>query len=300
MLPEEQAERLAMADRWHRIVSVGTTSGSALDMAEELCRNKSGEEEVLIDVQTGWLADGALVEIQNLRAGYSGYARDVLQNITLTFEKKTKVAVAGTTGCGKSSLLLVMLRVLEPRAGRVLLDGVDTQHVGVATLRRAIGLVPQDPVLFSGTLRHNLDPFNLFTDAAINQALDLVHLTHLVQSFPMGLYHVIADEGGNLSFGQRQLVCLARMVLRRPKLLLLDEATSAIDPSTQELVQTTLDEAFAEATVMAVAHRLETVLKYDYAVVLDQGVVAEEGSVAFLKEKKGGRLRTMLETKGEW
>jgi len=299
--PSEAPARrqLADAEGWHRIVAVGDAVGSAADMARELCRS-CDEDEVLMDVRTGWLSDGARVEIRDLRAGYADLPRDVLKGITLTFEKRMKVAVAGTTGCGKSSLLLVLLRVLEPRSGKVLLDGVDTQDIGVATLRSAIGLVPQDPVLFSGTLRHNLDPFDHFTDTAIEQALGLVHLTELVQSWPLGLAHTIADEGGNLSFGQRQLVCLARMVLRRPALLLLDEATSAIDPSTQELVQNTLDEAFVGSTVLAVAHRLETVLKFDYAVVLNQGEVAEEGTVSELKIKKGGWLRGMLDAKGTW
>merc|ERR1719277_1445107 len=124
----------------------------------ELCAGTA--ESLVVEVQSGWLADGARVEIENLTVGYADVPRDVLKGISLRFEPRTKVGIVGTTGCGKSSLLLVLLRILEPRAGRVLLNGVDTRDVGLATLRRALGLVPQDPVLFSGTLRSNLDPFD--------------------------------------------------------------------------------------------------------------------------------------------
>jgi len=295
---------LALADRWHRIVAVNDATGDAGAMARELCKEchtrEEEEQEVLLDVRTGWLADGALVEIRDLRVGYANIPRDVLKGINLTFERKSKVAIAGTTGCGKSSLLLVMLRILEPRSGKVMLDGVDTQDLGLATLRTALGLVPQDPVLFSGSLRENLDPFGAYSDGRILSALNCVRLGELVRSWPEGLEYQVTDEGMNLSFGQRQLVCLARMVLRQPPLLLLDEATSAIDPFTQECVQRALDVEFEHSTLVAVAHRLETVLKFDYAVVLERGEVSEHGRVGELKDRRGGVLRTMLETKSTW
>jgi len=296
-----QCPKLAKAEGWHRIVAVNDAVGDADAIARELCGDgKDDKEQVLIDVRSGWLSDGALVEVQGLRAGYANLPRDVLKGIDVTFEKKSKVAIAGTTGCGKSSFLLVMLRILEPRAGRILLDGVDTRELGLATLRTALGLVPQDPVLFSGTIRQNLDPFGDYSDGRILQALECVRLADLLSSWSEGLDYQIKDEGGNLSFGQRQLVCLARMILRQPPLLLLDEATSAIDPYTQECVQRAIDAAFVNSTLLAVAHRLETVLKFDYALVLEKGEVAEHGRVSELREKRGGVLRTMLEAKSAW
>lgn len=190
--------------------------------------------------------------------------------------------------------------MLEPRSGRVLLNGVDISDLGLATLRSAVGLVPQDPVLFSGSLRHNLDPFDAFTDGRIWQALRRVQLADVVEDLPTKLQHLILEEGANISFGQRQLVCLARMVLRQPGLLLLDEATSAVEPHTQQLVQQTLRSAFPSSTLIAVAHRLETVLDFDHVVVLERGDVAEQGPPRELAERKDSLFQGMLAAKGSW
>jgi len=295
-------QELQKAEDWHRIVAVNDVTGDAKGMAQELCRHKvsavsfAGNQQVLLDVQSGWLYDGARIKVESIRAGYGEMPRDVLKNINLTFEPRTKVGVVGTTGCGKSSFLLVLLRVLEPRGGRVMLNGVDTRDIGLATLREAMGLVPQDPVLFSGTLRHNLDPFEQYTEGRILEALRVAGLAEMVAAFPKKLEHQITDEGSNLSFGERQLVCLARMVLRQPAVLLLDEATSAIDPSTQEKVQETINSAFPSSTLVAVAHRLETIMDFDQVVVLEKGSVAEHGSVKELSEKPG-QFRKMLAAK---
>lgn len=294
---------LEQAESWHRIVVVNDVVRDARKMAEELCKHKvtavsfSGAQQVLIGVQSGWLYEGARINVENLKAGYADAARDVLKGINLTFDARSKVGIVGTTGCGKSSFLLVLLRVLEPRAGRVLINGVDTRDIGLATLRSAMGLVPQDPVMFSGTLRHNLDPFEQYTEGRILQALEVAGLESLVNSFPMKLDHQINEEGSNLSFGQRQLVCLARMVLRQPAVLLLDEATSAIDPSTQEKVQVTINSAFPSSTLIAVAHRLETIRDFDKVVVLEAGAVAEQGTLKEMTERKDSIFRKMLAAK---
>lgn len=257
-------------------------------------------EAVILEVQSGWLLNGAHVQLEDIKAGYGDVPRDVLKGISLDFPARAKVAIAGTTGCGKSSLLLVLLRMLEPRSGRVLLNGVDISDLGLATLRSAVGLVPQDPVLFSGSLRHNLDPFDAFTDGRIWQALRRVQLADVVEDLPTKLQHLILEEGANISFGQRQLVCLARMVLRQPGLLLLDEATSAVEPHTQQLVQQTLRSAFPSSTLIAVAHRLETVLDFDHVVVLERGDVAEQGPPRELAERKDSLFQGMLAAKGSW
>jgi len=296
---------LLEADSWHQIVAVNDVTGSAEAMALELCR-PAGEpllgvgaarEDVVLEVSSGWLQGGVRVEIEHLKAGYADLPTDVLKGISLTIEKKSKVAIAGKTGCGKSSLLLVLLRILEPRAGKVLLNGVDTCSVGLATLRGAVGLLPQDPVVFSGTLKHNLDPLGIYSDGRIWQALRCAHLAEVVEQLPLGLLHEVSDEGSDLSFGQRQLVCLARMVLRRPGLLLLDEATSAMDPRTQQLVQHAMRSSFPDSTLVAVAHRLETVLDFDHIVVLEHGTVVEHGPVKELADRQGGFVRGMLQVK---
>mmetsp|Transcript_16359 Transcript_16359/g.41621 ORF Transcript_16359/g.41621 Transcript_16359/m.41621 type:complete len:316 (+) Transcript_16359:54-1001(+) len=286
------SKELSSAADWHRIIAVNDVARDAEGMARELCGGLGSE--VRLELQSGWLAGGARVEIENLKAGYADIPRDVLKGVDLSLAPKSKVGIVGTTGCGKSSLLLVLLRILEPRAGRVLINGIDTQNIGLWTLRRALGLVPQDPVLFTGTLRQNLDPFAQYTDGRILGALALAQLSDLVESWPQGLDHMMADEGANLSFGQRQLVCLSRMVLRQPALLLLDEATSAIDPRTQEIVQKTINNAFEDSTIVAIAHRLETIMDFDYVAVMDRGVVAEQGPVGEVAQIKSGILNRML------
>uniref|UniRef100_A0A7S4QII7 ABC transporter domain-containing protein n=1 Tax=Alexandrium monilatum TaxID=311494 RepID=A0A7S4QII7_9DINO len=238
-------------------------------------------DQVMLEVQSGWLIDGAGVVIENLKAGYADIPRDVLKGISISFEPRMKVSITGTTGCGKSSLLLVLLRMLEPRAGRVLLNGVD-------------------PVLFSGSLKHNLDPFGIYSDGRLWKALELANMADVVKGWDSRLFHQISEEGTNLSFGQRQLICLARMVLRQPPLLLLDEATSAIDRRSQEEVQHTIITAFPNSKLIAVAHRLETILDFDDVCVMERGEVVEQGAVKEVSQRKGGRFRAMLEAKKMW
>lgn len=294
------AVKLREAHAWHRLVGVNDAINDAEALAKELCGDGSTTQELVLDLRSGWCAGGAKLELDNVKAGYADIPRDVLKGITLCFEPRTKVGIVGTTGCGKSSLLLVLLRILEPRAGRVLINNVDTSTLGLSTLRSALGLVPQDPLLFTGSLRHNLDPLGAFTDGRIWDALRCAHLDSLVRSFPGELDYQVTDEGSNLSFGQRQLFCLARMVLRQPALLLLDEATSAIDPRTQENVQETISHAFPDSTLVAIAHRLETVLDFDQLVVLDAGEVAEKGTVKELQTRPDGKFRRMLSAKKVW
>jgi len=276
----------------HRIVAINGAHRSAVEMAAELCDGDS--TEVALHVRSGWLADGVKVEIRNLRAGYSDRPRDVLQDLTLTIPRKCKVGLVGTTGSGKSTLLLCLLRILEPRGGWVLLEGVDTRHLGLRTLRAAIGMVPQDHVLLQGPLRYNIDPFNHYDDDAVWEALRMVQLADYVRGCDGGLNFQVTTEGSNMSYGQRQLMSLARNVLRQPMLLLLDEATSAIDPHTQELVQSTMATAFPDSTMIVVAHRLEAVLGADMVAVLDEGRVAEKGSAEALSSLRGGRFAEML------
>eukprot|EP00435_Cladocopium_sp_Y103_P029129 s4358_g7.t1 len=278
-------------------------------IAEELCKSArsfmtassfAAPPQVVLEFQSNWLASGARLDVQELRAGYAEVPQDVLKGVTFSVEPRMKVAVVGTTGCGKSSMLLALLRIIEPRGGRIVINGVDTRDVGLATLRTALGLVPQEPMLFTGTLRHNLDPFKAYTDGRIKKAVNCCHLESFVNSLSLGLDHQVSDEGGNLSFGQRQLLCLARMVLRQPALLLLDEATSAIDPATQESVQDTINHAFPASTMLAVAHRLETIMEFDQVVVLDAGRVAEEGPVKEVAAKPDGLFKRMLDAKEKW
>lgn len=288
---------LRTTQTWHRLVTVNSSHATARDIAEELCSGDT--EEVILHVHSGWLVDGVKVEIKNLRVGYADVPTDVLHGISLTIPRRSKCGVCGPTGCGKSTLLLCLLRMLEARGGNIYLEGVDIQTLGLRTLRMALGLVPQDPVLLQGSLRFNIDPFELYSDDRIWEALRLVHLDDFVKySLKDGLDYGVAGEGANLSFGQRQLMSLARNIVRKPMLLLLDEATSAIDPRTQELIQQTIEKAFPESTMVVIAHRLETILDFDMVVVMDRGRVAEKGPLKELANVKGGRFSKMLSTRG--
>eukprot|EP00929_Paragymnodinium_shiwhaense_P053587 TRINITY_DN26835_c0_g2_i1.p1 TRINITY_DN26835_c0_g2~~TRINITY_DN26835_c0_g2_i1.p1 ORF type:complete len:1687 (+),score=385.59 TRINITY_DN26835_c0_g2_i1:83-5143(+) len=283
-------------DRWHRLVGANSAFKDAQRIAEEMCHGLS--EDVQLTIESGWLQDGARIEIKDLVAGYADFPTDVLKGVNLVIDKKTKVAVCGTTGCGKSTLMQCLLRMLEPRGGSIKINGVDLQSVGLKTLRRTVGFVPQDAIVFSGTVRSNLDPFDEYKDERIWQALRSVQLESFVEKSGAGLLMTVKADGENMSFGQRQLLCIARMILRQPSLLLLDEATSGIDPATQELVNNTIKEQFPSSTILAVAHRLETVLDFDVVVVMERGRVVETGSVQELADLKGGYFANLLAKAG--
>jgi len=204
----------------------------------------------------------------------------------------------GRTGAGKSSLTLALFRLVEPAAGRILIDGVDISLLGLHRLRSRLTIIPQDPVLFSGTLRHNLDPFQQYSDEAVWAALRQSHLSDFIGGLAQGLQHEVAEGGENLSVGQRQLVCLARALLRKTKVLVLDEATAAVDLETDDLIQSTIRREFQGCTIITIAHRLNTVVDYDRILVLKEGAIAELDSPRILMGREGGVFRGMCQDAG--
>ncbi|XP_077495367.1 ATP-binding cassette sub-family C member 3-like isoform X2 [Amblyomma americanum] len=231
---------------------------------------------------SSWPTQGE-VEFLNYSASYRpGVLPNVLSDVTFRIRPMEKVGVVGRTGAGKSSLVLALLRMLRASQGRILIDGMDIAEVPLRKLRTSITVIPQDPSLVRGTLRMNLDPTDSHSDAEIWQALERSHLARVVSSDARGLLLETTDGGTNLSVGQRQLVCLARALLRGSKVLLLDEATSQMDGDTDRLIQATLRDAFAGSTLLTVAHRIHTVLDYDRILVLEEGRVREFDSVSAL------------------
>ncbi|NXP07635.1 MRP3 protein, partial [Thinocorus orbignyianus] len=233
-----------------------------------------------------WPSRGEL-EFVNYSVRYRKGLDLVLKGLNLHIHGGEKIGIVGRTGAGKSSMTLCLFRILEAVKGEIKIDGVKISEIGLHDLRSRLTIIPQDPVLFSGTLRMNLDPFNKYSDEEIWKALELSHLKRFVSSQPSMLDYECSEGGENLSVGQRQLVCLARALLRKTRVLILDEATAAIDLETDDLIQMTIRTQFEDCTVLTIAHRLNTIMDYTRVLVLDNGTVAEFDTPASLIAAKG-------------
>jgi ABC-type multidrug transport system fused ATPase/permease subunit len=282
-----------------------------------------------------WPSQGS-VEFINYSTRYRPDLEPVLRNVSFKIKPLEKVGIVGRTGAGKSSLALALFRGLEAEEGKILIDDVDIGLIGLQDLRESITIVPQDPTLFTGTIRSNLDPFSLFTDEDIFTALRRVQLigaptsptnpsTPLTASRPatpgpangtphsptgtsspitnknvfLNLSSTVTESGNNLSQGQRQLLCLARAMLKNPKVLMMDEATASIDYNTDSKIQETIREL--KSTIITIAHRLQTIVDYDKVLVLDKGNVVEYGHPYELlkKEGKDAIFKGMCEMSGD-
>jgi ABC-type multidrug transport system fused ATPase/permease subunit len=272
------------------------------------------------DPPAHWPSEGRL-EINDLVVGYADDLPPVLKGLTFRAERNERIGVVGRTGAGKSSLTLAIFRFLEARRGSIYIDGLDISRIKLHALRSRLAIIPQDPVLFSGTVRSNLDAFDEHTDSELRDALERVHLVtpsaFATPSEPAessasatnssnaninpftSLLSPITEGGLNLSQGQRQLLCLARAIVSRPKIMVLDEATSAVDMATDTLIQRSIREEFGDSTLLVIAHRLSTIADFDKILVLDDGKVAEFGTPKSLMETKGGVFRGMVGESGE-
>ncbi|XP_022093816.1 ATP-binding cassette sub-family C member 9-like isoform X2 [Acanthaster planci] len=221
-----------------------------------------------------WPTRGA-VSIENISVRYGEELDPVLKDVTVHIRAGEKVGICGRTGSGKSSLTLALLRIIDTYRGRILIDDVDIASVPLTTLRRRVAIIPQDPVLFDGTIRMNLDPEHQRTEKELWNALEIAQLKELVMQMEDGLDSQVSEGGENFSLGQRQLFCLARAFLRNTPVLIMDEATASMDVETDRILQQVVASAFANKTVLTIAHRVATILNSDTILTLSQGEVVE-------------------------
>uniref|UniRef100_A0A8R1XX01 ABC-type glutathione-S-conjugate transporter n=2 Tax=Onchocerca volvulus TaxID=6282 RepID=A0A8R1XX01_ONCVO len=244
-----------------------------------------------------WPSKGEIV-FEKLKIRYRDNLEFVLKGISAIIHPAEKVGIVGRTGAGKSSLTLALFRIIEADSGRILIDGEDISKISLDNLRSKLTIVPQDPVVFSGTLRMNLDPFGHFGDAVLWNALRMAHLDLLVHSFPNKLEHKLSEGGENISVGQRQLLCLARAVLRMSQILILDEAAASVDMETDALIQKTIRERFSRCTVLTIAHRLHTVMNSDRVLVLENGCIREFDTPKKLLDDPNSLFHAMVKDSG--
>eukprot|EP00029_Vermamoeba_vermiformis_P003040 TRINITY_DN133_c1_g2_i1.p1 TRINITY_DN133_c1_g2~~TRINITY_DN133_c1_g2_i1.p1 ORF type:complete len:1304 (-),score=377.00 TRINITY_DN133_c1_g2_i1:6-3917(-) len=223
----------------------------------------------------------------------------VLKRLNLTVNGEEKVGIVGRTGAGKSTLLQALFRIVELAEGSIEIDGVDISTIGLQDLRSKISIIPQDPVLFMGTVRYNIDPFGEHSDADLWEALAMVNLKNHIESLEGQLEHRVEENGSNFSVGQRQLICMARALLRKTKILVMDEATASVDLDTDMLIQSMVRKNFSDRTTLTIAHRLNTVMDSTKVLVLNRGELAEYDKPAVLLEDSKGIFSSMVDATGK-
>jgi len=267
----------------------------AVERVDEYTKVKTERAAVLLPRPPNNWPQRGQIKMENLGVRYRAGLDLVLKGINCTIEGGEKIGVVGRTGAGKSSLMLALFNLVEPATGRIVIDGEDLVKMGLEDLRSRITIMPQDAVLFAGTIRSNIDPFNKYKEQVLWNALETAHLKATIQSLEGGLDAKIQEGGDNFSVGQRQLVCLARAVLRKTQVLVLDEATAACDHETDALIQKTIRTDFSEYTVLCIAHRISTVMSNDTVVVIGEGNVLEKGAPQELRMKKGSLFKRLAE-----
>ncbi|CAL8127064.1 unnamed protein product [Orchesella dallaii] len=239
---------------------------------------------------TDWPKEGG-VKFEKVTLTYGD--TDVLKDLSFEIKPKQKVGIVGRTGAGKSSIITALFRITEPK-GNITIDGVEISSIGLHDLRKNISIIPQDPVLFSGTFRYNLDPFDQFPDADLWKVVEEVQLKDAVEALDIP----VEDGGQNFSIGQRQLICLARALLRKNRLIVMDEATANVDPKTDAFIQATIRDKFSECSIITIAHRLQSVMDCDRVLVMEKGVNKEYDHPHILLQKEDGFLHQLVSYTG--
>ncbi|KAM8848529.1 ATP-binding cassette sub-family C member 5 isoform 1-T1 [Synchiropus picturatus] len=235
------------------------------------------------------------ITFQDVQMRYRDDLPLVLKNLSFTIPPEETVGIVGRTGSGKSSLGVALFRLVELAGGSITIDGINIAQIGLDDLRSKLAIIPQEPVLFIGTIRTNLDPWDQYSDAQVWEALEKTHMKEMVSTLPHSLHSEVTENGENFSVGERQLLCVARALLRNSKILLLDEATAAIDTETDRLIQETIRCELGSCTTLIIAHRLNTVMNCSRVMVLENGQILEFDSPAALLADESSRFRAMIE-----
>ncbi|KAJ3698518.1 hypothetical protein LUZ61_002223 [Rhynchospora tenuis] len=249
------------------------------------------QKDVLLD--DSWPVQGEIV-LENLQVRYAPQLPFVLRGISCTFPGGMKTGIVGRTGSGKSTLIQALFRIVDPTVGRILIDNVDICTIGLHDLRSRLSIIPQDPTMYEGTIRNNLDPLEEYTDTQIWEVLDCCQLGDEVRNKELKIDSPVTENGENWSMGQRQLLCLGRVILKKSKILVLDEATASVDTATDSLIQKTLREHFSDSTVITVAHRITSVLDSDVILLLDNGIAVEYDTPTKLLEDKSSKFSQLI------
>ena len=228
------------------------------------------------------------IEFVNYSVRYRPDTKIVLRDINILIEPGEKIGIVGRTGSGKSTLCLCLFRILEATSGQILIDDIDISLIGLSLLRSIITVIPQDPTLIEGTLKENLDPAEKYDDQSMIECLKSIGMDYILEED--GLNFLIKENGDNLSAGERQLICMARAMIRKSKIIIMDEATSSIDYNTEQLIQKAILTTLKDSTVITIAHRIKTILEYDRILVFEQGRLIEKGSPKELIDKKEGHF----------
>ena len=229
------------------------------------------------------------VAIKNLSLVYYQNGPEILKDITFSVNSQEKIGIVGRTGAGKSSLVSAMFRMPQP-TGQVIIDDVEIAKINIQSARRAMAVITQNPILFTGSLRMNLDPFQEYSDQELWDALEEASLKNMVEKLPKQLSEEIKECGANFSVGERQLLCLARALLKRSKIIIMDEATANVDYKTDQLIQETIHTKSKHCTVITIAHRLNTIIDYDRVLVLKNGQVVEYDKPEILLQNERGQF----------
>ena len=281
------------------LVNAVSDAESAMNSVERIMqytndkKKLEDEREDVVIVPENWPQEGK-VELKNIVVGYRD-GPDVIKDMSLIVNPNEKIGIVGRTGSGKSTLLMSIFRFEKLRAGSILIDGIDISHISLHSLRSNLAIIPQEPILWNGTLRFNVDPFNLYTDEQIWNALASVCLRDTVDNLDGKLLFQVAGSGANFNFsnGQLQLICFARALLKKAKILVLDEATASVDYETDNLIQTMIKSQFANSTILTIAHRLNTIIDSDRIVVLQDGFLVEADTPENLLKISNGIFQSM-------